>query len=173
MSNDRATAASWRHNLAQALRRRPWVMKPLLIAYRWTRPKYTLGVAGVVFNERRQVLLVEHVLHPKIPWGLPGGWVDAHEAPSKTVAREIAEEVGITVEVGPLLLMDEVPDIQHIDMIFLCMAQSPVEVTALSGELLSYGWHDIETLPKIEKFHRAAILKAVELLQNNGHWAEE
>jgi ADP-ribose pyrophosphatase YjhB (NUDIX family) len=173
MAKDKNTAATWRHNLALALRRRPWVMKPLLTLYRWTRPKFTLGVAGVVFNERRQVLLVEHVLHPRIPWGLPGGWVDAHEAPSTTVAREIAEEVGIEVETGPLLLIDEVPEIQHIDMIFLCMAKSPVEVTVLSSELLSYGWHNLEAMPRIEKFHRAAIDKAFELMQNNGHWGEE
>lgn len=173
MSNDRTTAASWRHNLALALRRRPWVIKPLLTAYRWTRPKYTLGVAGVVFNERRQVLLVEHVLHPRHPWGLPGGWVDAHEAPSKTAAREISEEVGIIVEVGPLVMIDEEPDIQHVDMIFLCLAQFPVEVTELSSELLSYAWYDLDALPKIEKFHRAAIVKAFELMQTNGHWGEE
>ncbi|MCC6615153.1 MAG: NUDIX hydrolase [Anaerolineae bacterium] len=173
MSNHAQTAVTWRHNLARTLRRNPWVIAPLLVLYRWTRPKYTLGVAGVVFNERRQVLLVEHVLHPRTPWGLPGGWVDAHEAPSTTVVREISEEVGIAVEVGAVLSIDEWPDIQHLDMIYLCVAQAPVEVIALSTELLSYGWHDVEAMPKIEPYHRAAIFKAVDILKTNGQWGEE
>ncbi len=173
MSNPTHTAVNWRHNLARTLRRIPWVMPPLLTLYRWTRPKYTLGVAGVVFNEHHEVLLVEHVLHPRHPWGLPGGWVDAHEAPSKTVVREIAEEVGLQVEVGLLVSIDEWPDIQHMDMIFLCEAQPPVEVTALSGELLGYGWHALDALPDVETFHRAAIHKAYAHIQTNGQWGEE
>ena len=35
-------------------------------------------------------------------WELPGGKVEAGESPAKAVRREILEEVGLTVEVGPL-----------------------------------------------------------------------
>lgn len=35
-------------------------------------------------------------------WTVPGGWVDAGEDPHTTVAREVWEEVGITLEPGDL-----------------------------------------------------------------------
>ncbi len=153
---------NWRQQLAIALRRSPWVMKPLLRAYRWTRPKWTLGVVGIVFNDRREVLLVEHVLHPRHPWGLPGGWVDAHEAPAVAAARELREEVALHVEVGPLILIEKAIDSQHLDFAFLCYAQPPYSITALSPELLDYRWHKIEALPNLDPFQHRSVLHAYE-----------
>ena len=162
MMNTSDSAMNWRRQLATALRQRPWVMKPLLRAYRWTRPKWTLGVVGIVFNDRREVLLVEHVLHPHHPWGLPGGWVDAREAPIVSVARELHEEVALTVEVGPLIQVEQIAEIQHLDFAFLCYAPPPYAITALSPELLDFGWHPVDSLPHIDPFHHRSILSAYE-----------
>lgn len=56
---------SFFRSIANMLRRSPWLVAPLYSIVRFTRPKYSLGAVGVIFNEHHQVLLVEHVFHPK------------------------------------------------------------------------------------------------------------
>lgn len=53
-----------------------------------------LGVAGMVFDQRGQVLLVRHSYNPG--WRLPGGGADRGEPPKLAVMRELAEEVGLS-----------------------------------------------------------------------------
>jgi len=42
-------------------------------------------------------------------WNVPGGILEADEPPHVACGREIAEELGITIEVGRLLVVDWVP----------------------------------------------------------------
>lgn len=62
---------------------------------------------GVLRNERGEVLLCE--LAYKREWDLPGGVVDANESPADCVAREVQEELGITVRPLGLLAVDWMP----------------------------------------------------------------
>jgi 8-oxo-dGTP diphosphatase len=68
--------------------------------------RHTQRVAahGLLVGEGR-VLLVRAAPHSATPgrWYLPGGGIDHGEEPENTVARELLEETGIVVEVGPLL----------------------------------------------------------------------
>ena len=54
----------------------------------------SLGVNAAVFNDRGQVLLVQHRYTPG--WRLPGDGVDRGEPPELAVMRELAEEVGLS-----------------------------------------------------------------------------
>jgi 8-oxo-dGTP pyrophosphatase MutT (NUDIX family) len=45
----------------------------------------------------------------KQDWDLPGGVVEVGESPHLAVAREVEEELGLTVPAGPLLLTDWLP----------------------------------------------------------------
>ena len=45
----------------------------------------------------------------KSDWDLPGGVVEVGESPQLAVAREVEEELGLTLEAGPLLLTDWLP----------------------------------------------------------------
>jgi 8-oxo-dGTP diphosphatase len=63
-----------------------------------------LGVGGIIFNERGEVLLVERKHEPLArQWSLPGGGLDAGETLEAGTAREVKEETGLDVEVGPLV----------------------------------------------------------------------
>lgn len=60
-----------------------------------------VGVSGAVFNERGQLLLVNRVQDKT--WCLPGGWADVGLTPEQSCAKEVVEETGIEVQVGPLI----------------------------------------------------------------------
>ncbi|MDR6593697.1 NUDIX domain-containing protein [Saccharothrix longispora] len=64
--------------------------------------------AGVLFRDGvGRVLLVETTY--KRAWEIPGGSVDADEAPWRTAVREVAEEIHLDRPLGRLLLIDYVP----------------------------------------------------------------
>ncbi len=55
-------------------------------------------------------------------WELPGGKVEPDETPELCLARELREELGVAVEVGPRLaeVVHEYPDITIRLMVFRC-----------------------------------------------------
>lgn len=61
--------------------------------------RYPISVKGVVLREGRVVL----VNNPRGEWELPGGKLEPGEALEACVAREIAEELGLEVTVGPIV----------------------------------------------------------------------
>jgi ADP-ribose pyrophosphatase YjhB (NUDIX family) len=62
-----------------------------------------IGVAAIVLRGD-QVLLVQRGREPaKGLWGLPGGMLELGETVAEGVRREVLEECGVEVEVGPLV----------------------------------------------------------------------
>jgi mutator protein MutT len=62
-------------------------------------PVFPVSVKGVVFRNRRVLLL----RNERQEWELPGGRLEIGETPEECVAREIAEETGWDVKVEELL----------------------------------------------------------------------
>ncbi len=139
--------------VATLLQKAPWFAVFAQSIWRIKQPKFSAGVVGVVFDQQGRVLLVEHVFHPYAPWGLPGGWVDRSEHPAQTIEREMLEELGLKVQVGPILLAEI--DGNHLDMAYLCSMSGTI--SKLSRELLNVGWYDADTMPTLLSFHRRAI----------------
>jgi ADP-ribose pyrophosphatase YjhB (NUDIX family) len=63
-----------------------------------------LGVGGVVLTPDGRVVLVKRRHEPAAgTWSLPGGAVEVGETAQAAVAREIREETGLIVDVGPVV----------------------------------------------------------------------
>ncbi len=66
------------------------------------------AVAAIVFDPAGRVLLVQRANEPgRGLWTVPGGRLEGRETLAQGVAREVREETGLVVEVGPLAAVVE------------------------------------------------------------------
>jgi 8-oxo-dGTP diphosphatase len=66
---------------------------------------------AVVHDADGRVLLIRRAHAPSEGlWSLPGGRIEAGETPPEAAAREVREETGLRVDVGPLLATVEFGD---------------------------------------------------------------
>lgn len=97
---------------------------------------------SVLLIQNNQVLLMQYCYGGHDVFALPGGNPDKGETLRETVARELLEELGVTVEVGKLLLCGDVlmpdgkKDVLHVvflgEIIAGLPALNPAETSALA-----------------------------------------
>ncbi len=80
--------------------------EPLLAAADWfaSLPTVYLSASMLITDSGDRILLVKPNYRPD--WGIPGGIVEADEAPDQCATREIAEELGLAIPAGDLLVVD-------------------------------------------------------------------
>ncbi|MDO8565858.1 MAG: NUDIX hydrolase [Candidatus Moranbacteria bacterium] len=65
---------------------------------RMFQDQFLVGVTGLIFNEKNEVLVFKHTYRQR-SWSLPGGYMNGKEHPKEALAREIKEESGFTVSI--------------------------------------------------------------------------
>lgn len=107
-------------------------------------------------DEPSQILLMKRSDNQH--WGLPGGYVEPGESVVSATRREVREETGYEIEVGPLVGVYSDPRIQVIDYggdrrvhaINLCFEAIAGDQRELGtpGETLALGFFAIDALPQ-------------------------
>jgi ADP-ribose pyrophosphatase YjhB (NUDIX family) len=112
--------------LLRVWRRLPGPLKFVYLRVRYGR--FAVGVAALIHDERGRVLVVHRTYSIEEPWALPGGWLEGRESIEQTLVRELREETGLDVRVGPLLAIDRTRY-----MLVVLLAAELVEGTSLAG----------------------------------------
>ena len=110
---------------------------------RTTQTTFTASVTAIIINEKREVLLLDHVLRPKSGWGFPGGFLDAGEQAHEAVRREVREETGIELE--DVKFCRVLIRGRHIEVVFTARPLGDLQV--LSAEIYKLGWFAFDSLP--------------------------
>lgn len=69
--------------------------KMQLRVMRVVQDEFLVGVTGIIFNHKNEVLLVKHTYRGN--WSLPGGYIKKGEHPKEALEREIKEETDLIV----------------------------------------------------------------------------
>jgi len=79
---------------------------------------FTIGVFAIIFDDKNRILFCHRRDHDL--WNLPGGRLEAGEAPWKGVIREVKEETGFDVEVVKMSGIYSKPGTNDIVLQFVC-----------------------------------------------------
>jgi 8-oxo-dGTP diphosphatase len=136
-----------------------------------------LGVGAVVIEGNR-VLLVKRANEPlKGEWSLPGGAVELGETLEAAIAREVREETGLSVDVGPMVdVLDRLqfdsggrPRFHYVLIDFVCRPREGVATSGSDAEAAT--WVTLAELGEygVAESTVSVILKAFDRLRS-GEW---
>jgi len=105
-----------------------WRIVPLPASLRahilWIRnTHYLIAVTGLVWDDAGRLLLARHTYLPHPGWDLPGGNLQGLESLEAGLARELEEELGFAVELGPLVCTLVAPSPRRAVFGFNCRAR--------------------------------------------------
>ncbi len=132
----------------------------------WANPK---PCAGALVVRDGRVLLVRRAYDPwGGRWDIPGGFCDGAEHPEATAERELREETGLDIAVGPLFGMwldtygEQEPPEVTLNLYFLASLVRSHDEPRASDEVTETGWFAPADLPADLAFpeHAGAVLAA-------------
>ncbi len=88
-----------------------------LLVMRFFQDQFLVGVTGIIFNDKNEVLLFKHIYRAHA-WSLPGGYLKSGEHPREGLEREIKEESGLVVSVDESLKTRTDRDAARLDMCY-------------------------------------------------------
>jgi 8-oxo-dGTP diphosphatase len=104
--------------------------------------QFWIGVHGVI-EERGKILVLRRapsMAYKPGVWDLPGGHLNASETFEEGLAREIAEETGLTIEIDRLLCANKAPG-PYMQLIFACrLSGDKRDVTLQAHEHAAWRW---------------------------------
>jgi ADP-ribose pyrophosphatase YjhB (NUDIX family) len=109
----------------------------------------TLGVRGVVLDDRNQIFLIRHTYVPG--WHLPGGGVETGETALDALGRELREEACITVDETPQLFgvffNRKISRRDHV-LVYVVRRFTVLEVKQPDREIAEAGFFPLDRLPE-------------------------
>ena len=113
-------------------------------------PKFTVGVAALIRDDRGRVLLLRHTYRSNKPWGLPGGGLRPGESLEDCLRRELREETGLEIIVDGLLSAAAHYDRKLVDMIFACHLRPDQALADFkeSAEVVEARFFSLDELPQ-------------------------
>lgn len=139
-----------------------------LFLMRFFQSQFLVGVTGIIFNDKNEVLLFKHT-YRQHAWSLPGGYVKAGEHPAEALEREIKEESHLVVSVDESLKTRTDRTGSRLDMcytgIFIGGEFTP------SKEVSAYGFFSQDTMPLLRSNQVFLIEEALQ--QKTGHKIEK
>jgi len=115
-----------------------------LFFMRFFQNQFLVGVTGVIFNNKNEVLLFKHT-YRQHSWSLPGGYMKSGEHPKEAIEREIKEESGFIVSADKQLKTRTDRTSARLDLcyigVFIGGEFSPSE------EVIEYGFFSQDKMP--------------------------
>lgn len=119
-----------------------------LAVMRVFQDQFLVGVTGIIFNDRDEILIFKHT-YRQVRWSLPGGYIKAGEHPLEGLEREVLEESGFVVSADEQLQLRTDRESSRLD----------ITVTGKyiggefkrSHEVSEFGFFTFENLPQISK----------------------
>lgn len=131
-----------------------------LFVMRFFQDQFLVGVTGIIFNEKNEILLFKHTYRAH-QWSLPGGYLKSGEHPMEGLEREIKEESGLIVSVDDSLKTRTDRGTARLDICY---------TGALIGgdfspthEVSEFGFFDMNNLPLLRKNQLFLIDQALKL----------
>lgn len=133
----------------------PRLIRALLLA---ANPHFIVSAAGIFRNNSGEILLLRHVFRDRYPWGLPGGFLKAGEAPEQGVVRELREETGLAAAAAGIAGVNMISP-RHMEVIVIGagVVQTPPK---LNFEIFEARFFPAGALPEdLPPGHRRLILE--------------
>lgn len=119
-----------------------------LLIMRIFQDQFLVGVTGVIFNDKNEILLFKHSYRSH-SWSLPGGYLKSGEHPREGLEREIKEESGLVVSVDESLKTLTDRDSARLDMCYMgVLIGGDFQPT---HEVSEYGFFSQDKLPLLRK----------------------
>jgi 8-oxo-dGTP diphosphatase len=127
-------------------------------------PSYTVGAVAVLRRADGRIALVRQ-RHSE-GWALPGGLLGRGEATGMGLVREMAEELGLTIDPSDLPIPYAAVNarVRRVDVVYFVDAPDGTRLRREDEiEVTGTGWFALDALPEISE-PTADILRAVRLL---------
>lgn len=109
--------------------------------------QFLIGVTGVIFNDKNEVLLFKHT-YRSVVWSLPGGYMKGKEHPKEALEREIKEESDFTISVDWRMKVRTDRETSRLDMPYIGTFIGGIFKP--SAEVTEYGFFSLKNLPEIK-----------------------
>jgi len=124
-----------------------------------TQPRFLVGVIGLGVDPSGTVLLARHRFGAP-QWRFLGGYLHAGERVEDALSREVREETGLAIDVGPLLEIGTGFRWQHVDLLFAYRVSGGTQ--RLTEEVLELERFTPPDLPAMRADQRGMVERHVE-----------